>query len=85
MFAFILICKIILKIFLFASQLFFRDRTRDPIRPHELLQIFRFPHSTGRDIAIAAEQFEQTLQNVHRHVEAGMFFDLKGNSKKFKL
>ncbi|XP_045133366.1 peroxidasin-like isoform X1 [Portunus trituberculatus] len=57
------------------SQLFQRDRTRSP-NPHELLRIFRFPTSEGREIARAAEKIEQTLNIVRTHVESGMVFNL---------
>ncbi|KAK8739717.1 hypothetical protein OTU49_003162 [Cherax quadricarinatus] len=57
------------------SQLFQRDRSRSP-HPHELLRIFRFPSSDGREIARATEMIEQTLKIVMRHVESGMVFNL---------
>ncbi|KAG7177543.1 Peroxidasin-like 6, partial [Homarus americanus] len=57
------------------SQLFQRDRSRTP-HPHELLRIFRFPSSEGREIARATEMIEQTLNIVMRHVESGMVFNL---------
>lgn len=60
---------------MFYSQLFQRDRTRTP-NPHELLRIFRFPTSEGREIARAAEKIEQTLNIVRTHVESGMVFNL---------
>ncbi|XP_047738049.1 peroxidasin [Hyalella azteca] len=56
-------------------QLFDRDRPRQPL-PHELLRLFRFPQTEAREIARAAEKVEQTLAIVHRHVEAGMQFNL---------
>ncbi|KAG0723194.1 Peroxidasin [Chionoecetes opilio] len=57
------------------SQLFRRDKTRAP-NPHELLRIFRFPTSEGREIARAAEKIEQTLNIVRTHIESGMVFNL---------
>ena len=61
--------------FMFYSQLFRRDKTRSP-NPHELLRIFRFPTSEGREIARAAEKIEQTLNIVRNHVDSGMIFNL---------
>lgn len=66
---------------LFCSHLFQRDRTRIP-NPHELLRIFRFPTSEGREIARAAEKIEQTLNIVRTHIETGMVFNLTGKYLK---
>lgn len=57
------------------SHLFQRERTHIP-NPHELLRIFRFPTSEGREIARAAEKIEQTLNIVRTHIESGMVFNL---------
>lgn len=67
--------------FFVCSHLFERDRNNIP-NPHELLRIFRFPTSEGREIARAAEKIEQTLNIVRTHVESGMVFNLTG--KYFK-
>lgn len=64
------------------SQLFQRNRTRVP-HPHELLRIFRFPTSEGREIARAAEKIERTLNIVQTHIESDMVFNLTG--KYFKI
>ncbi|XP_071807106.1 peroxidasin homolog isoform X2 [Asterias amurensis] len=53
------------------------DRTK-PRTPSDLLTLFRFPSTEAMNIARAAEVFEQTLQLIHDHIEAGMKVNLTG-------
>ena len=57
------------------------DRTK-PRTPSDLLTLFRFPSTEAMNIARAAEVFEQTLQLIHDHIEAGMKVNLTGVGKR---